>query len=74
VMTVWIVVLRDRHFDDVVDVFASKAGAESKVATIKAGYAESVFDPKWTWNERSKTWNSYDDGPSIQVAQMEVQP
>ena len=70
-LTVWIVVLRDRHFDDVVDVFASKAGAEGKVAAHKADYG---WDSQWEWHERSKTWTSYDNGPSIQIAQMEVQP
>lgn len=72
-MTVWAVVLTDRHFDEVMTLHGTKDGADRRVVDIMAGY-ERIDRDEWSWNERSHTWRCGDDGPRIRIEHMEVQP
>lgn len=53
----------------VITVHADQASADRMVAMYKADY-ERI--PEWRWSDRSKTWLSHDDGPTIGVQEVEV--
>lgn len=81
-MTVYIVIVVDRHTDDEITVCSSLAVADAVVAKVRADYCDyrrayplSVWRRDPATEHRAKWpryWRTFDDGPTIRVEAHEL--
>ena len=66
-MNIWLVIIHDRHMDDVITAHRTRAGVDAAITEYKSG-----CDCKWTVHAMNGKplveWHeSHEEGPSIDV-------
>ena len=78
-MTIWLVVLEDRHIDDIYSASLSREGAERIASKFMETFWDGRYRADWKREDDNEKANrvfvhrTFDDGPVLHIETVEVE-